>query len=259
MICLEKKVKNKPIVLLSAVELLIKNPLLFLPKLFVAVLYGFSTLFAASLAKTFFLVSASPQSFSQSDLQFFFALALGLFVLTIVAFFVDLFISGLYPLLVVQALKGKVSFIRAMVDEKTKLVSLFISGVLLWILITIVSFIESGIIVFFGFKELGIVVSFAVSFVFIFVFYFLFPQIIFGKSRVKDSFFFSVKESVKNKKAVFIYSLIPFSVSVMKFVSAFFVDSLGTSIVFWGLVLLTGIIYSVHAVSNQILYSKIQK
>ncbi len=242
----------------DSVELLLKNPILFVPKLIIAILYGFGTLLAIGLSKQLF----SFQSFTSEQIlsfdfgYFFSALAL-LFGLTILAYFVDLFFSGFYPVLVSLAEKKKLSFKEGFHLFKPKIVPIFISGIILWVIITIVSIIEAAIILYFNLSSTGFILSFIVTFIFIFIFYFLYPKIVFENSKLSSAFADSFFVSLKNKKLVFILSLIPFCVSVIKFVLAYFADSAFYMIIFWILVILTGLVYSVHCVVNQLAYDKI--
>jgi uncharacterized membrane protein len=242
----------------SSLSLLLNHPVLFVPKIIVAILYGIGILSTVFLAqKLLSLSSLQSNQLPLSDLNNWLILSIGLIVLTIFTYFLDLFFSGLYPFLINQALKGRINFLTGIKEAKQKLISLFLAGIILWALIIISSLLESILLVFLKFSWAGILVSVVLAFVFLFFFYFLFPIIVFKKQgalkSIKETFFVSLK----NKRKVFFYSLIPFSVSLVKMVLAFFVSFEGMIIVFWVLVLLTGIIYAVHAVVNQLLYLKI--
>jgi uncharacterized membrane protein len=247
-------------ILQEAFSLLLKHPALFLPKILIAVLYGFGILLSTELMKQMLSLYTLPkEQIAFSDLQNWFFLAIGLLLLTIISYFVDLFFSALYPIFVNHALKGKISFLKSINESKPKLVQVFVAGIILWLLITIFSVLETGVILFFNLSTLGFAISMLVTFAFVFVFYFLFPIIVSKKQGVLNNFKETFSSSFSNKKKVFLFSLIPFSVSLIKYGVAFFSDSTSGFILFWGLVLLTGIVYSVHAVVNQLLYLKLQK
>ncbi|MFA5125551.1 MAG: hypothetical protein WC462_00930 [archaeon] len=247
-------------ILMKAIFLLKKHPVLFLPKLILAFLYGFGILLSTQLLhKMISFTSILPEEIVLDDLRNFFLLALFLLVLTVFSYFVDLFFSGLYPLLVNQAVKGKISFSKAFFELKPKLVKLFISGVIVFLFISIFSFVEALVLFFLNFSDFGTIVSFIVTFIFIFLLYFLFPIISSKKLGVVSSFRKTIFSSFKNKHIVFLFSLIPFSVSIIKFVLAFFADNTGLLVLFWVLVFLTGIVYTIHAVVNQLLYLNLNK
>jgi len=244
-------------VIIESVFLLLKNPILFVPKLFVAFLYGWGMLFSASLLKQMYYLYSAQSQVVLSEINSFFISAFLLFALTIFTFFVDLFFSGIYPPAVLSAQKEKIDFKNIIFSAKKRILLLFVSGIILWLLITVVSMASSVVIVFFGLNSYSVYLSFGISFAFIFIFYFIFPEVIFGTGRVKGVFTDSVKKSFQNKKKVFVYSLIPFSVSVLKFFVAFSAESFEGMVIFWALVLVTGLVYSIHAVANQILYSSL--
>ncbi len=244
----------------EAIVLLIKHPVLFLPKLLIAIIYGYSTLISISLVQQMVILYTTAQGqVDISILQDFFMSAIFLLVLTVISFFVDLIFSGFYPILVNHALKGKINFSKAFGEFKPRIIPLLISGILIWLLITLVSVIEAIILLNFNFSELSLVMSFIVSFLFIFLFYFLYPIITFKHKGIWANFLENFKESLSNKKTVFFYSLIPFSVSIIKFVIAFFSSDSAVLVIFWILTILTAIVYSIHVVVNQLLFLKTQK
>jgi len=244
----------------EAIFLLLKHPILFLPKLLIAIIYGFSTLLSISLVQQMIVLYATaPEQVALETLQGFFISGVILLALTVVSFFIDLFFSGFYPILVNHALKGKISFRKAFSEFKPAIFPLFISGVLLCILITIISLIESVILINLNFSELSLVLSFMVTFALIFFFYFLYPVIVFKRKGIIANFVENFKESFSNKRTVFFYSLIPFSVSIIKLVVAFFSSDPSVLVIFWVLVVLTAIVYTLHVVVNQLLFIKTQK
>jgi len=251
---------KKSLALKETFSLLIKHPILFLPKLFIAILYGFSTLFTVDFAKQMVDLYNTPRSqIVFSDVSNFLFLAGLLMVGIIIIYFIDVFFSGLYPILVDQARKGKVSFRKSMHEIKPKLIILFLSAIITWVLMTIVSFIESVLLSSLGFNYLSIIATLIITFVFIFILYFLYPIIAFNKKGIFGSFKETFSSSLKNKRVVFLYSLIPFSVSIFKIGIAFYSDQTFFLIVFWLLVLLTAVIYTIHAIVNQLLYSKVSQ
>jgi|GEM_PF-1669443 len=243
----------------EAIFLLIKHPVLFLPKLLLAIIYGFCTLLSISLVQQMVvLYTAAPGQVALTDLQSFFSSSILLLVLTVLSFFIDLFFSGFYPILINHALKGKISLSKSFSEFKPKIITLFISGIIIWVLITIVSLIEAFVLVNLNFSELSLIVSFIISFLFIFFFYFIFPIIDFKNKGIFANFMENFKQSLLNKKTVFFYSLIPFSVSIIKFVIAFFSSDPSVLVIFWILTFLTGIVYTVHVVVNQLIFNKTQ-
>lgn len=260
---MDKTISKKllsPIVV-DSLKLLLKKPVLLLPKLVIAVLYGFGTILAVALSKQLF----NFQSFtSEQILAYDFSSMLYwvgiLFVLAFFTFFIDLIFSGFYPVMVSLFEKNKFSAKSALELFKPKFFPILLSGIIIWVLITGASIIEAIAILYFNLSSTGFMVSFAITFAFIFIFYFLYPKIVFERQGVAKSFAQSFSASMENKRMVFLFSLIPFSVSVIKFALAYFLDSSFVFfLVFWLLVVLTGIIYSLHAVVNQLAYERITK
>ena len=250
--------KEFKLILSEAVHLLIKNPVLFIPKLLIAFFYGVGTLFAMGLARELYsFTSFTTEQMLSFDFSAFFSLALLLMGFTIFTFFLDLFLSGLYPIWVKLALKKKLSVSKGFELFKPKIIPVFFAVVLLWFLITVVSMIESFFFFFFDLSEVGIVFSFLITFLFAFLFYFLYPKIVFENNGVKENFRSSILDSIKNKKLVFLLSIIPLFVSILKFVLAYFSNELVFLISFWVLVIATGFVYSLHVVVNQIAYEKL--
>ena len=177
-------------------------------------------------------------------------------LLTSITFLIDLFLSGLYPILVNQALKKRVSWTSALFSLKKKLWQTLSSGAIAWAIAGTLSIMASIILLSLNMSKFSWIISFAISFAFIFFSYFLFPTIIFKEAKtihtLKDTFF----KSLKNKKTVFFYSFIPVSISIVKFILAFFVDTTAVLWLFWFIVIFTGIIYSIRAVANQLLYER---
>jgi hypothetical protein len=256
----KKRLSNSLFVLLvfDAIKLLLKNPILFLPKLLIAFLYGIGTFYAVDLSKSLFsLQSLTYEQMAGFDFNYFFTLLMLLLGLTIFTFFIDLLFSGLYPILISLLEKKKLSFKEAFKLFKPKIIKILFIGLILWAIVSIVSLIEASIILYFNLSGAGIILSFIITFVFIFVFYFIYPKAVFENLKLTKTFSDSFFNSVNNKKLVFILSLLPFLVSTLKFIFAYFSDSILYLILFWALVALTGLIYSVHATVNQLAYEKI--
>lgn len=234
------------------------NPILFVPKLVLALLYGLGILWSVTLAqKMYSLYSLPKEQIIVSDFTGWFFLSILLLLLVIVTYFIDLFFSGLYPILVNQAVHGKINFFTAISVAKNKISTLFFAGIILFGLIILSSVLESVLMFFFNLSWASLAVSFAFTFLIGFLFYFLFPILVFKNKGVFSSFRESIFGSLNSKKKVFIFSIIPFSVSVLKFALAFFTSNESVLIIFWFLVLLTGVVYTFHAVANQLLYEKI--
>jgi hypothetical protein len=247
-------------ILAESLKILKSHPLLFAPKLIIALLYGVTTLLSVSVLNTILeIVGSSVTQLDYSSAQQLLFSALVLIVLTCFTYFLDIFFSGLYPVLVEQARSGRVSFIRAFGDVRSKLFVLFSSGIVIWVLMFIISFAEAMVIQFFSFSQWAFIASFIVGFVFIFFFYFLYPIIAFKKFGVISSINSTIASSLSNKKRVFVYSLIPFVVSIIKFTLAFFSGNPYFLVVFWVLTIITGLVYTVHVVINQLLYSQVSK
>ena len=241
-----------------SIKILFRNPLLLLPKLIVAILYGFGLLFSMSLAKKILpLLSFSLSSFSGINFSNIFFDAVLLVLISGVAFFLDIIFSGLYPVLVEQATVGKVSFEVAFSSIKKKLKLILFSGIFAWVIVGIVSAVLSFILLLLKLSAISWVISFGIAFAFIFIFYFLFPTVIFKDDTVNSSFRDTVKESFSNIKIVLLFSLIPFVVSVVKFVVAFYAVDSSSLIFYWVLVFVTAFVYSIHAIINQILFSRL--
>jgi len=246
-------------ILKNSSEILRKHPILFIPKLFIAILYGAITLFGIGLARDFFPMATNLNNISLAVAQSILFFGAVLLISTIVIYFLDLFFAGLYPVLIEQARVGKISFKKAFLESKGTIRVLFIAGVVVTVLLMIVSFIESLFSSYFKLDAYSIVLYFVIAFMFIFLFYFLYPVIVFKKKSVLFSFKQSLSGTLLNKKSVFLFSIIPFFASIIKFWLAIFSTTLELLIIFWVLTIITGIIYSVHAVSNQLLYSKTSK
>ena len=243
-------------ILNDSLGLIRDKPILFLPKLLIAVFYGFITLYGIGVARDFFLFASDPSNLSILAAQSIFISAGILLISTVFVYFLDLFFSGLYPVLTEQARKGKISFRKAFLESKGTIRVLFTAGVIVTILLMIVSFIESLFASSFRLDAYSVLLYFVIAFIFIFLFYFLYPVIVFGKKGVLGSIRHSLFSAFSNKRSVFLFSIIPFLASIIKFWLAIFSNTLEMLIIFWILTILVGIIYSVHAVSNQLLYSK---
>ncbi len=243
-------------ILNDALGLIHKQPVLLIPKLLIAIFYGITTLYGIGLARNFFPFASNPANFSLAAAQDIFIYAGILLISTICIYFLDLFFSGLYPVLTEQAKKGKISFKKAFLESKNTLKVLFTAGVIVTILLMVVSFIESLFSSSFRLDAYSALLYFVIAFIFIFLFYFLYPTIVFKKKSVLSSFKYSLSGAFSNKRSVFLFSIIPFLASVIKFWPAIFSNSVEMLVLFWILTILTGVIYAVHAVSNQLLYSK---
>ncbi|MEI7960983.1 MAG: hypothetical protein WCI04_01485 [archaeon] len=228
-----------------------------MPKFVVAILYGFSVFWAIAAAAKIFPILSNPSLISTIDFSSLIGTAVLVIIVSAVAFFLDIIFSGFYPVLVESALNGKkVSFKLAFLAVKKKLWLILYSGMLAWIIVGVASLLLSGVLIFFNLNEISWVISFAVAFSFIFFFYFLFPTIVYNDDSVKSSFRDAVCESFGHGKIVVLYSLIPFTVSVVKFVVAFFASNNSDILIYWVLVFLTAGIYSIHAVLTQILFER---
>jgi hypothetical protein len=247
--------QNNFFVLKYSLNLLLKNPVLFLPKIVLALLYGFGVLLSADLFLKMVSIINDVSLISPVFFQEFIFSSFVLLFFTLINYFLDLFFSGLYPVLVVQAMNGKVSFSQAFKKFKPRIGKVFVSGTILLFLVLVVSFVEAVFLFFFSFSGVGWVISLVISFLFIFLFYFLFPVVVFKKNGIFSSFMETLREAFSNKGKVFWFSFIPFAVSLIKFAMAFFQGNLLYLIVFWLLVLLTAFVYSLHVVVNQVLYS----
>ncbi len=244
--------------LVFSFKLSLKHPVLFVPKLIVALLYGYGLLASVSIIQEMFLIMSSPASgVVIGEASSLLASAVFVLLVTLCTFFFDIVFSGIYPSLVEQAVNGRIDFKKALVPVKKKIWKIISAGILSAVFVGIASSILSFVLISLHFDEFSWIVSLAVGFAFIFLLYFLFPTVVFGEKGVKDSFKLTLFESFSNKRIVFLYSIIPFSVSVLKFVIAFFISVPGFLVLFWVLVLLTGFIYTLHAVSNQVIYSTI--
>ncbi|MCX6803627.1 MAG: hypothetical protein NTY48_03580 [Candidatus Diapherotrites archaeon] len=246
--------------LIVSIDVLLKHPSLIFPKLLVALLYGFGVLKSITLAKQVLPVLSSFYSHSSAVLPDFsglFSDVLLLLIVSAVAFFLDIIFSGVYPRLVETALEGRVSFSKAFSLVRKKLKLILFVGILAWLIVGALSAVLSVVLLFFNLNEVSWLFSFAVAFSFIFFFYFLFPTVVFKDDNVKSSFLDTLKESFSNGRMVFLFSLIPFSVSIVKFVVAFFADKPDMLFVYWVLVVITSVVYSVHAIANQVLFERI--
>jgi len=244
--------------LVFSAKLSCRHPFLFIPKLIVALLYGYELMFSVGLIqKVYLLISSGAGLVGYSNFSPILSDAVLLLLITLATFFLDIIFSGIYPSMVEQAIKGKICFSKSIAPVRKKIWKIILAGILSAVFVGVASLIFSLALVSFNFDEFSWVVSLAVGFAFIFLLYFLFPTVVFGDKGVKDSFKLTLKESFSNKRVVFLYSIIPFFVSVVKFVIAFYIAVPGFLLLFWVLVLVTGFIYTLHAVSNQVLYSVI--
>lgn len=255
-----KKIVVKEIgpILREGIVLLLKNPFLFLPKLLIALFYGAGTLFASSLVRDLFsFKDFSQQQLLAFDFSNFFFLSIALIIFSLFSFFLDLLFNGMYPVLVRLALEKKLSFSKFVYLFKPKIGRILLAGILLGFIVMVFSLIQSIIVIYFNLSDFSFILSLIIIFLFGFIFYFIYPKIVFENNSFLKSFSSTIWASFENKKAVFFLSLIPFLVSIVKFVLAYFSEDFLVLVVFWILVLLTGIIYSVHSVVNQIAYEKI--
>ena len=189
-----------------SLKVLLKNPILFFPKLIVAILYGFGVLWALLMGAKLLPILSEPSLISTVDISSLIVTAVLVLVISGAAFFIDIIFSGLYPILVGQALSGKkVSFGSAFGIVKKKLWLILYSGVIAWLIVGAASLLLSGVLLFFNLNALSWIISFAVAFGFIFFFYFLFPTIVFKEDSVKSSFRDTVWESFGHGKTVILY------------------------------------------------------
>jgi len=244
----------------DSIKLLSKNPSLVIPKLLIAILYGVGIILAVDLSKQLFLFQSftSEQIFNY-DFSYFFGSAVLMLLIAILTFFIDLFFLGFYPVLISLAEKNKFSFKRGFELFKPKMLSILYGGIILWVLFSVFALIIDLILLYFNLSTNSLILSLILIFAFAFLFYFFYPKLVFENVKLDKTFVNSFLISLKNKKLVFVLSLIPFLVSILKFALAYFSDFALSFALFWVLVILTGLIYSVHAVINQKAYEKLSK
>ncbi|MFH1256830.1 MAG: hypothetical protein V1494_06080 [Candidatus Diapherotrites archaeon] len=217
--------------LIDSLRLLLKEPKLFLPKLFVAAIYGFLMLWSAAIALGLFNAVAQGQGASIALASLLPETAL-FFLSIFAAFIIDVFVSAMYPSLAKNfEAKEKVSLSMALGFSLKKsavvLPAAFFALIVSIALIAIPS-------VFFGFLLatasmelvwLSIPVELAIIFATDFIFFYLFAEAVLGKGNFLGAVGKAFGLSGKNKKLTAIAALIPFSVSLMNYALAFLAET----------------------------------
>lgn len=222
----------------DALRLVISRPKLFLPKLFLAVLYGFLMLQTAQLSlqmapavlqKTVFW---TPEEAGQLLAQ-----ALALFFLTVVVTILDVWIASWYPVLVSEHHQRKPLSFRMAIRESAKRFSVVLPAILgfeLLITVLLGVFLNTAFFLLplegFAFSVLvGLLISFAVTVA-------LYPLLSVGvleKKSVTGSFRRTFDLSKKNWKIFSLASFLQFAISLANFVLAFLAEKPEFLLLFW--------------------------
>lgn len=222
----------------AAFRLVARQPKLFLPKLFLAVLYGFLMLETAkvSLQMAPFVLEKTmawaPQEAGQLVAQ-----TLLLLFLTLVAMVIDVWIASWYPILVSQHRKKKTVSFRNAIRESSKrflVVLPLVFGFELLIAVILGLFLNAALFSLplkgFGFSVLfGLLVSFAVTVA-------LYPLLSVGvleKKSVMGSIGRTFDLSKKNWKIFSLASSIQFAISLANFALAFLAEKPEFLLLFW--------------------------
>ncbi len=247
------------ITILKTSLLLIKNqPKLFLPKTIIAIFYGILIIFESRLIVDFITVLYSAHTAPQLLHLLIFGGILLIF--NIIVYVLDTIITAIYPALIKQC-PNTVSFKKAFLDSKKRInLALFWATILL-IFIFVISTITILILNIFNQTNLLIqlIIPLTIGLIFSFIFYLIFPIIMLEDKSLKNSVKETIKISFNNKKKIFILSLIPLIVTLIKFGLATNITNIFALVIFVILTLLTAIIHTYSAVTTQTAYFLIKQ
>ena len=243
---------------LVALRLVTKYPQLFVPKLAVALAYGWLLLQTAGVISA---IADASGLFSIPDGQLaasLFSRTLVLFVLALGAFVFDVWVSAWYPALVAQYRANEtVSFRKAMALAGNR----FWTVLPLFLGMELAISVIVGLVASVGFVFLSPPLSFVVMglvlvalFVFSVVVYPLLPVGVLENQSASGSISRSLALSRLNWKSFSVAALLPFAISLANLAVAFFSDQLQFWLLFWAVRLLLVLVVTYNAVVNPAVY-----
>jgi hypothetical protein len=237
-------------------HLVITHPKLFLPKLVIALLYGWLMIQIADLYTQ--AINFSTLEVTPIDLSLF----PFLFIAIIAVALLDLFINGWFALLVKDFKKKKKVSLQKSFHAAKKKTALFISsGVAVLIAETLVLFVAAFIAVLFIalssnilFNAFAGLIMLAVIFGLSIVFFFVYPVAAFEAKNFSHVFTKAFAFTKKNVKDTFLASLLLFVLSSISFALAFFLDDPNALLAFFVLRIVVAVLATYSHVLNPVFY-----
>lgn len=249
-------------VLKSSLQLLIKEPKLFLPKILIAALYGISMLWTAQLyLDTIALqASAATPSILPHLTELFSSLVLA-FVYFILVMIVDILVNAMYPTMVADYRKGTSinftdSFKSALKKGKVVIPAVLITTAL-FILLTLPLNFLSNLAQSAGNQELAFIywtANILIIFTLTVLFYLLYPVSVLEAGGIIKTIKRTFSLSRKNARDITKASLIPFGISLLNFALAFLASNPAALLAFIILRFLVAVMYTYHMVLNPAIY-----
>ena len=212
---------NLFVVLTDSFTTILKKPKLFLPKLFIAVLYSIQILFLPSLT----LASINSPTIELLN-QLIFWIVYLFFVIII-----DTLVSAMYPFLIKDFFEKKEIFFQSALKKAFKkffvivptilLIEFLFLGVIFVLSIPLTIFFISNN--FFGVVILGIVILLSV-FLFAVFFYMIYPVVTLEKTNIFSSIKRSISISKKNFFNVSKVTIISYAISLLSIILAFAIE-----------------------------------
>jgi hypothetical protein len=240
-------------------SLLLKNPKLFLPKLAIALLYGIAMVWVALLLESIApLLDAeiTVESAQAISLQLPIAILLLFFLVFLLA--VDILVNAMYPVMVRQHKIGKqVSFRSAIAFAGKKFFVVFpavlaieLSIALPFAVLSSLLFLAGNIVALVFFFILFLAAAFAIN---------LFFYVVYPVSVLKETDFLSALAGSgmvgkANARGFLLPALIPFSISLLNFALAFFVEEAAFLVAFVALRFLMALVSTYHLVLSPKIY-----
>lgn len=227
---------------LSDSFVLLKNcPKLFVPKIFVAILYSVAMVFVAGIASQAIAIASAPNmgAAQLQELQEITGKALWLAVYAFAVLVVDVLVNASYSAMVADYFSEKKVFLLKAFGFALKkffvIVPAVVSSILIYLAVTVPflfllvlaviskDFLLSGIL---------LVVVLAIVFAAVVAFYMLYPVAMLEKRNFLDSLVRSIKLVKKNPLNVSKAAMLNFLFSLAGFALAFFVESPGFFVLF---------------------------
>ncbi|HLC36966.1 MAG TPA: hypothetical protein VJK05_05160 [archaeon] len=250
----------------NSFKLLVKKPKLFLPKILIAFFYGYLILLSSSVLikfNGFYLLSKEEQLFLLPELidSIFYLL-----ILSFLLFVADSVINGMYSVLVQDYLnKKKLFFFKALRHSLSRFFVLIPALLVSVLFYTVIALIPSFILSYALLRNdfllifIGVLLILIAVFVSNVLFYLIYPVSVLEKNNFFSSVKKTVKFSLKDKKNISIASLIPFSLSVISWIFAFFQDRFEFLFLFAIGRFLVALIATYNYVINPLFYFQFQK
>lgn len=256
----------------EAIALLRKEPKLFIPKIFLALLFTANMLFFAFVmiqnTELFELVLSneipSPEQLEQ--ISSLLAVLLLILLFLIFSVIIDILIDGMYPLLINDYKNNRrISLKKGFQDSRKKALKVVPAGLLLIALVVVplsilLSYAISLIPDFSILSLLVLITVFSAAFMISLCFYFFYPSIMLEKEGIFQSIGKNFSSVSNNLKTVSKANTIPFTASIISvlFAAASVLEP-AMIIAFIAFRLLTAVIFTYHMVLSPSIYLKVKK